>query len=568
MAILLLVFALSIGTGTFIENDFGTPASKALVYNAKWFELMLFFLFINLIANIIRHKMYRLSKWSILLFHLAFVFILLGGGVTRYFAEEGVMHIREGQTSNTAISDKTYFRLKVHDKKLQYNYDKPVYLNPLFNAGFSHAFTFNNVDIGVSFIDYIPNAIDTLISDPKGSAFIELVTTDGNGRKINYLEKGHSLNLGTLPIFFGKDSTWTGVRLIQDQNGISIISPFDIGYLSMNDRSEGVLAAGEVHPFKNRMLYQINGVSVVFTSFHQSARQELIASKSEESASGTHVMIVDLVIDGIHQKVNLKGGAGFISVPTELEKGDLNFQISYGSKYIYLPFYLQLIDFQMDKYPGSMSPESYASEVVLIDQEAQINQPHRIYMNHVLDHRGYRFFQSSYDQDELGTILSVNRDFWGTWISYIGYMMMGIGMFFTLFIHNSRFSKQKRKLDVIRVKKAALTLWIGVCIGIGQVYGQEIPVPLPLSQSESFGALQIQDYQGRMKPINTLSSEILRKVSRSSSFQGLTPDQVLLGMLYVPQKWQMVDMIVVKNPSLRKKIGMDASQEKHLFAVF
>jgi hypothetical protein len=41
-------------------------------------------------------------------------------------------------------------------------------------------------------------------------------------------------------------------------------------------------------------------------------------------------------------------------------------------------------------------------------------------MNHILDYQGYRFFQSSFDQDELGTVLSVNRDP-GTLITYIGY---------------------------------------------------------------------------------------------------------------------------------------------------
>ena len=36
-----------------------------------------------------------------------------------------------------------------------------------------------------------------------------------------------------------------------------------------------------------------------------------------------------------------------------------------------------------------------------------------IYMNHVLDHKGYRFFQASFNPDEKGTILSVNHDWWG-----------------------------------------------------------------------------------------------------------------------------------------------------------
>jgi hypothetical protein len=35
----------------------------------------------------------------------------------------------------------------------------------------------------------------------------------------------------------------------------------------------------------------------------------------------------------------------------------------------------------------------------------------RIYMNNILDYEGYRFFQSSFDPDEKGTVLSVSHDF-------------------------------------------------------------------------------------------------------------------------------------------------------------
>lgn len=43
-------------------------------------------------------------------------------------------------------------------------------------------------------------------------------------------------------------------------------------------------------------------------------------------------------------------------------------------------------------------------------------------------------FQSSFDQDEQGTYLSVNHDFWGTWISYIGYILLTIGMMMTFLV--------------------------------------------------------------------------------------------------------------------------------------
>ena len=52
MGFLLLIFAAAIGTATFIENDFGTVASKAVVYNATWFNILMLLLAINLVGNI------------------------------------------------------------------------------------------------------------------------------------------------------------------------------------------------------------------------------------------------------------------------------------------------------------------------------------------------------------------------------------------------------------------------------------------------------------------------------------------------------------------------------------
>ena len=55
----------------------------------------------------------------------------------------------------------------------------------------------------------------------------------------------------------------------------------------------------------------------------------------------------------------------------------------------------------MERYPGTNSASSYASEVTLLDPRTKLKRDQRIYMNHILDHDGYRFFQSSFDQDEL-----------------------------------------------------------------------------------------------------------------------------------------------------------------------
>ena len=59
-------------------------------------------------------------------------------------------------------------------------------------------------------------------------------------------------------------------------------------------------------------------------------------------------------------------------------------------------------------------------------------------MNNIFDHRGYKFFQASFDPDEKGTILSVNHDYWGTWFTYLGYYLLYFGLMAILFSKNAR----------------------------------------------------------------------------------------------------------------------------------
>jgi cytochrome c biogenesis factor len=117
MAMLFIVFAVAMGVATFIENDFGTQTSKVLVYNTWWFELIMLLFCVNFFGNIFRYKLYRKEKWAVLAFHLSFILILVGAGVTRYFSFEGIMPIEEGESTNVFFSETTYFDFTVDNKK-------------------------------------------------------------------------------------------------------------------------------------------------------------------------------------------------------------------------------------------------------------------------------------------------------------------------------------------------------------------------------------------------------------------------------------------------------------------
>ena len=80
--------------------------------------------------------------------------------------------------------------------------------------------------------------------------------------------------------------------------------------------------------------------------------------------------------------------------------------------------------------------------------------------------------------------------------------------------------------------------------------------------SNKFGELVIQDSGGRMKPINTFSSELLRKVSKSDTYNGLNSDQVLLSILRNPLAWYSQPIIYIKRGNDLNSDGEGAWENK------
>ena len=575
MALLLLVFAFSIGYATFIENDWGTPASKALIFNTKWFELILLLLAINMVGNMFKYKLFRLEKASTLMFHFAFIIIIIGAGITRYISFEGSMHIREGEVSNTIISSDAYLQFKVDDKVDQLTYDKKLYLNPKYNTKFKEKFNFKGNKIEVSYKSFIPNSIDTVVPsenarlpDGQGKTIIEIVTVGKGGRLSRFIESGQTRFFGNFPVAFNDNSIAESIKISETDTGLIIVSPYDIDYMSMDDQSTAVIKKDTIQEFKNRRLYTIDNVQFVFKTVHQNVIiKQIIASK--ENKSGEDVLIVDVTCNEIKREVILFGGQGYTSNHTIFQLNDLNFSLVYGSKKIITPFNIRLNDFEMEKYPGSMSPSSFASEVTLLDNRfGGVEFDQRIFMNNVLDYDGYRFFQSSYDQDELGTVLSVNHDFWGTIVTYIGYFFLFLGMLLTLMMKKSRFTSLRKSIKKLRAKREVIvSLLIAFTLSVTNLPAQheghnhdvvsttEKEQVINAAHADKFARLLVQDQGGRIKPIHTFASEVLRKLYGKEKYKEQLPTQVLLGMMWNPIQWQTEKMIKVRNPELEKQLG-------------
>ena len=196
-------------------------------------------------------------------------------------------------------------------------------------------------------------------------------------------------------------------------------------------------------------------------------------------------------------------------------------------------------------------------------------------MNHILDHRSFRFFQSSYDQDERGTLLSVNNDP-GTLPTYIGYTMLAIGMFSGFFIPGGRFRKLMKKGREYASKRdgiAAVMLAVALLFGADQAKAEELNPLVKVITSfdkehaSNFARLITQDSSGRMKPLNTLNVEIANKV-HGGVIDGMTADQMVLGMMVRPEAWREINLIKVKHKEINKILGISEKSKYASFSQF
>jgi len=86
--------------------------------------------------------------------------------------------------------------------------------------------------------------------------------------------------------------------------------------------------------------------------------------------------------------------------------------------------------------------------------------------------------------------------------------------------------------------------------------------------AKEFGKLVIQDDGGRMKPVNTFASELLRKVSKKDSYKDMDANQVVVSMLTNPRAWYFVPFIYVKkeNTKVRDLLGIPHDQKYARFS--
>lgn len=231
-----------------------------------------------------------------------------------------------------------------------------------------------------------------------------------------------------------------------------------------------------------------------------------------------------------------------------------------------LPFGMELIKFTLKRYPGSSSPSSYESLIRVHDKDGKSFES-LISMNNVLDYKGYRFFQASFDKDEKGSILSINQDVAGRNVTYTGYILLVIGFILSFTGKNTRFRQLSRNLKQLKKSAAAglILLFFSLSANaqdnsIKDLYNLFQKNAVPVEHAAHFGALPLQSLDGRIEPVSAFSSEVLRKLHRSDKIGNLNSDQFLLSLIAMPDMWMQLPFITLKNKKIASHFGLTSGQ--------
>ena len=590
MAILFFVFAFAMGAATFIENDYGTQTSKALVYNTWWFEVIMILFVINFFGNIFRYRLYKKEKWSVLLFHVSFLLIIIGAGITRYISYEGLMVIDEGETTDTFFSDINYLNVVVDNQKFQKEFNHKLLLSAWgsntasFTDYFKPTAESENSKIDINLVNYIPWVEKKFVEDENGIEHLKIVESSSGSRHEHFVKKGTVQNIHNILVGYEAPERNASINIFSENDTLKILTKNEGTFMRMADQFKGSVSKDTIQEFRLRSLYQVAGLPFVAPEPPVKGNIQTVCGKKDNQKYD--MVVFDVTANDKTERIELTGGQFNVDGIKEFSLGNLNFRAWYGAKKLKLPFKVKLNDFQLDRYPGSENAMSFASELTVFSNEETFD--FRVFMNTILNYKGYRLFQASYKNEGQAveqSHLSVNHDAWGTGVTYLGYFLLFFGMIASLFIKNTRFDALKKGLEKIRTKKAkllSLALLLFSSFSFAQHTNKHKPAELTIQQidsilkanmvskeqAEQFSSLVIQDAGGRMKPAHTYASELVRKIAHSENFMGYTPSQVLVSITETPMLWIQVPFIYLEkgNTRIREILGlpMDATHARYI----
>ena len=223
-----------------------------------------------------------------------------------------------------------------------------------------------------------------------------------------------------------------------------------------------------------------------------------------------------------------------------------------------LPFSITLNQFEIIYYKGTLAPMDFISHISVADKDCHRQIQGKVSMNHIFSYQHYRFYQSGYSEDNEGSVFSVSHDPYGIGITYAGYTLLLLSTVFFFFSPQSRF-RQLLKSPLLHRSLTVILLLFAFSLNSNFLKANSpSPKLLPREVAEHFGDLYIL-YNNRICPLQTFARDFTIKLYGSSSYKGLTPEEVLTGWLFYYDSWKNEPIIRIKSNEARKLLEIEGN---------
>lgn len=467
--VVVLGLAITLAAATFYEAEHGTKAVQTVIYRSTWFSFLLAGLGINIFASAMSRYPWKRRHAGFLVAHIGILTVLLGSAVTRKFGIDGTLPLASGEVGSLVSIDdnlleiwdkknnRWVYRDTIDPKKIQETLTQrkssktesgPLLrldgngANAIVTDALAHAetriFFESSADINA------PPAVEIEIfseatginqsqwfqsDDPQfrqatmGLALVRFAKAGAAKLKKSNNPHGNTKH-------GGDDDAVNGLELLADGNQLRYI----IKSRSLGTR-KGLLKSGEdiLTGWRDFRLRIKNYFPHSQMRFAYNAPQGVKAKDlpaAVELALETPYGLTASRWFGFGESVELTSGAG-------------EYLVRFGPRIVPLPFALKLEEFQIGKYPGTDRAMTYQSRVSLVDSVAGIDQESLITMNEPLKHKGYYFYQASYQETPMGyvSVFSVGKDP-GRPAKYLGSLLIVLGI---IIMYIDRTSSESRR---------------------------------------------------------------------------------------------------------------------------
>ena len=417
----LIGLALLSAVGSFLESSYDQHFARVFVYQSWWMRMALGSLSLNLLAVLADRWPWKKRHLSFITAHFGILILIAGSFLTQIKGVDGSLKLGFGETGRSILLPSELLAVYASfdgDKIVKIHQSSPVFLKQTPSIEKPYTVSLSESSL-IKVVDYTPYALSRVVYPPDSDSGL-LVRFRLSGKRASaehsiYYKKRQPFArkaVGRAFVVISEKKSYTP----REENEI-ILTPMNGGF-SYTLRSKGVLKKTGFIKKGEKIKSGWMDLDFHLLDFYK-AREEIRVVRKQKPSPDTTSAI----------KVIWKNQAKWAVLNSFIYfyEEDRVYMLGYLNQLRSLGFPLTLNDFKIKRYPGSLKAKEYESLVTVDEGKQQV-----ISMNEPLYYKGWTFYQSSFEEDERGrvisSIFSVNKDP-GRWIKYTGSFLIVIGIF-------------------------------------------------------------------------------------------------------------------------------------------